>query len=282
MLPSLHNGISALKTITNGLQALGNNIANVSSLGYKSSRVHYSDSFYSHLNKAEAGVDGNSSNNLNSLGSGVHVSSISSNFNQGVIENTGMDLDLAIEGQALPNAGGFFEVADPNSGELFYTRAGAFESTPEGFVVTRDQYRFVLQSSEGGAVRVGVDQGDNLLARNIDQNGRVSLIVTDAEGVDQIRNRGQIKLSNFHSPQYLRRAGNGFYENANGTAGMIDNTIPNVGSNGKIKQFALELSNVDLTNEFAMMISHQRSFQAGSRVVTTSDAILSEAVNLKR
>jgi len=63
---------------------------------------------------------------------------------------------------------------------------------------------------------------------------------------------------------------------------MIDNTIPNVGSNGKIKQFALELSNVDLTNEFAMMISHQRSFQAGSRVVTTSDAILSEAVNLKR
>ena len=54
------------------------------------------------------------------------------------------------------------------------------------------------------------------------------------------------------------------------------------GSNGKLKQYALELSNVDLTNEFATMISHQRSFQAGSRVVTTSDAILSEAVNLKR
>ena len=54
------------------------------------------------------------------------------------------------------------------------------------------------------------------------------------------------------------------------------------GSNGKIKQYTLELSNVDLTNEFASMISHQRSFQAGSRVITTSDMILSEAVNLKR
>ena len=278
----MHNGISALKSLSNGLQTLGNNIANVSSLGFKSSRVQYSDSFYTHLNKAEAGVDGNPSNNFKSLGSGVNVSSISSNFNQGVIENTGMDLDLAIEGQALPNAGGFFEVADPNSGELFYTRAGAFESTTDGFVVTRDQHRFVLQSVGGGAVRVGVDQGDNLLARNIDQNGNISLIVTDANGVDQVRNRGQVKLSNFSSPQYLRRSGNGFYENSDNTAGIINNIIPNEGSNGKIKQFALELSNVDLTNEFAMMISHQRSFQAGSRVVTTSDAILSEAVNLKR
>jgi flagellar hook protein FlgE len=63
---------------------------------------------------------------------------------------------------------------------------------------------------------------------------------------------------------------------------MIDNSIPASGSNGKVKHFALELSNVDLTNEFAMMITHQRSFQAGSRVVTTSDSILSEAINLKR
>ena len=79
--------------------------------------------------------------------------------------------------------------------------------------------------------------------------------------------------------------GNGFYSNGGAgenLAGLVDNAIPASGSNGKIKQYALELSNVDLTNEFAMMISHQRSFQAGSRIVTTSDAILSEAVNLKR
>jgi len=65
-------------------------------------------------------------------------------------------------------------------------------------------------------------------------------------------------------------------------AGIVENPVPATGSNGKIKQYALELSNVDLTNEFAFMISHQRSFQAGSRIITTSDAILTEAVNLKR
>jgi flagellar hook protein FlgE len=79
--------------------------------------------------------------------------------------------------------------------------------------------------------------------------------------------------------------GNGYFSNGGANenfADLIDNPVPASGTNGKIKQFALELSNVDLTNEFAMMISHQRSFQAGSRVVTTSDAILNEAVNLKR
>ena len=79
--------------------------------------------------------------------------------------------------------------------------------------------------------------------------------------------------------------GNGFFTNGapgQNLAGLVDNFIPANGSNGKIKQYSLELSNVDLTNEFASMISHQRSFQAGSRVVTTSDAILQEAINLKR
>jgi flagellar hook protein FlgE len=108
MIPSLHNGITALKSLSQGLQVLGNNIANVNSLGYKSSRANYSDNFYLHMNDAEAGPDGEPSNNIQQHGTGVHVSSISSNFNQGTIEVTGLDLDLAIQGEALPNAGGFF------------------------------------------------------------------------------------------------------------------------------------------------------------------------------
>ena len=105
------------------------------------------------------------------------------------------------------------------------------------------------------------------------------------EGADFSKPVGQIKLANFQSPQYLRRAGNGYYTNGSpgqDLATQLANPIPGTASNGKITQYALELSNVDLTNEFAMMITHQRSFQAGSRVVTTSDQILNEAINLKR
>ena len=283
MIASLHNGVTALKSLTQGLQVLGNNISNVNSLGYKASRANYSDNFYLHMNDAESGADGIPSNNIQQHGTGVHVGSISSDFSQGTIEMTGLDLDLSIQGEALPNGGGFFEIADPVTGELFYTRAGAFESTVEGFVVTRDQYRYQLQGVDGPLV-VGTQVGETLLARRVEEDGKINLVV-NKDGVDQIRGSGQIKVSNFLSPQYLRRVGNGFYSNGQAgqnIAGISDNTLPATGSNGKLKQYALELSNVDLTNEFAAMISHQRSFQAGSRVVTTSDMILSEAVNLKR
>ncbi len=284
MIPSLHNGVSALKSLTQGLQVLGNNIANVNSLGYKSSRANFSDNFYMHVNDAESGEGGVPSNNVQQHGTGVHVSSISSDFNQGTIEVTGLDLDLAIQGEALPNGGGFFELQDPTTGDLFYTRAGAFESTVEGLVVTRDQYRYQLLSAEGKPLVVGLEEGETLLTRRIEEDGVVNLVVS-REGEDIIRKSGQLKIANFQSPQYLRRVGNGFFSNGQvgqNVAGILDNSLPATGSNGKIKQYALELSNVDLTNEFAAMISHQRSFQAGSRVITTSDAILSEAVNLKR
>jgi len=133
----------------------------------------------------------------------------------------------------------------------------------------------------GEHVKIGLEDNESLLARRIEDDGKIQLIVS-VDGEDLIRDSGQVKIVNFRSPQYLRRAGNGYYSNSSGEAGLMDNALPASGSNGKIKQFALELSNVDLTNEFAMMITHQRSFQAGSRVVTTSDSILSEAVNLKR
>ena len=133
---------------------LGNNIANVNSLGYKASRANYSDNFYLHLNDAESG-EGCAEQQYQQHGTGVHVSSISSDFNQGTIEVTGLDLDIAIQGEALPNAGGFFQVIDPNSEEVYYTRAGAFEATNQGILVTRDQYRYQLQGING-AVQVSL------------------------------------------------------------------------------------------------------------------------------
>ena len=188
----------------------------------------------------------------------------------------------------MPNGGGFFQVVDPNTEEIYYTRAGSFEATNEGVLVTRDQYRYQLQGVNGQP-NLSLNENESLINRRIEENGEVNLIVSrtnpNGEVEDVLRNAGQIRLVNFQSPQYLRRAGNCFYSNGalgQDLAGIVDNFTPASGSNGKIKQYSLELSNVDLTSQFASMISHQRSFQAGSRVVTTSDEILSEAVNFKR
>jgi flagellar hook protein FlgE len=242
MIPSLHNGISALKSLSQGLQVLGNNIANVNSLGYKSSRANYSDNFYLHMNDAEAGPDGQPSNNILQHGTGVHVSSVSSNFNQGTIEVTGLDLDLAIQGEALPNGGGFFEVRDIQTGELFYTRAGAFESDIAGFVVTRDQYQYRLQDVNG-EVSVALEDPENetLLARRIQQNGEIDVVFHNKKSnKDEVQTVGQVKVVNFLSPQNLRRVGNGFYSNGRAgqdLAAVVAGAGPATGSNGKIKQY---------------------------------------------
>jgi flagellar hook protein FlgE len=257
--------------------------------------VNYSDNFYHHIQDAKSNGGGEPRNQVQQFGTGVHVGSISSNFNQGTIDVTGLDLDLAIEGGALPNAGGFFEVADPATGELFYTRAGSFETNIAGVVVTRDRFRYQLQGQQPqgqdgggqlpqGPLLLGAKEGETLLARRVEEDGKVNLLV-NKDGQDTLRAAGQVKLVNFSAPQYLRRVGNGYFSNGQveqNLAGKLDNPLPTIGSNGKIRQYALELSNVDLTNEFASMITHQRSFQAGSKVVTTSDMILSEAINLKR
>ena len=155
---------------------------------------------------------------------------------------------------------------------------------PKGKLVTRDQFRYEVQNTNGESLSYTLEEGESLLARKIDMDGTFNLIL-NKEGADFSKPVGQIKLANFQSPQYLRRAGNGYYTNGSpgqDLATQLANPIPGTASNGKITQYALELSNVDLTNEFAMMITHQRSFQAGSRVVTTSDQILNEAINLKR
>ena len=150
MISSLHKAeFPHSKVYHKVCKCLGNNIANVNSLGYKSTRANYSDNFYLNLNDAESGANGVSNNNLQQNGTGVHVGSVSSDFNQGTIETTGLDLDLAIQGEALPNGGGFFEVVDPVTDEVFYTRAGAFEENAQGLVVTRDQYRYQLQGVDG-------------------------------------------------------------------------------------------------------------------------------------
>ncbi|MBL62877.1 MAG: hypothetical protein CMI30_05645 [Opitutae bacterium] len=283
MIPSLYNGVTALKGITKGMQLLGNNISNVNSLGYKGARARFTDNFYQYEQRSQTPVGGNPSNQVSEFGSGTDLASVATNFKQGAFDVTGLDLDLAIDGGNRPNGGGFFEVVNPTTTETFYTRAGSFESLVDGTIVTRDANQYRLQMQNGDLV-IAAGEGESLLARQIDEQGNVYALIND--GTQDIRRTiGQLKVVNFAAPQNLIREGAGLYSNgpagAN-VAGLTAETIPDTGSLGKVRQYTLELSNVDLTNEFAAMITHQRSFQAGSRVVTVSDTILQEAVNLKR
>jgi flagellar hook protein FlgE len=283
MLGSLNSGVSGLRQFQNEMDVIGNNIANSNTIAFKSSRVDFADALSQTLqdpSTASGGTPGIQ------IGSGVDTAAVKNNFDQGSLTQTGVQTDLAISGD------GFFVVKDTLDGVQYATRAGDLRVDNNGYLVTNTGLR-VQGFSDAGLTTQGDIQIDGtgrpatssptatVQGFSIDQSGKITVHLSD--NTDFVR--GQILLQNFQNPQALVKAGNNLYSGMAG-AGPLGGTsptsaAPGTSGLGQIQTGTLELSNVDLTNEFANLITTQRGFQASARVITTSDEILQELVNLK-
>lgn len=280
LLGTLTSGVSAMRSFTKALEVIGNNISNVNTTAFKSSTVSFSDSFSNTLKASSASAT--------QVGTGVQISKIDTNFTQGSLSTTGVTTDLAISGS------GFFLVKDPVSGTTYATRCGDFSVDDEGYLVTADGYR--VQGATGGTdsadpstygdIQIGanVPTDTELSSYSISSTGSITEFYSD--GTSVVTN--QVLLQSYSNTSALTKEGNNLYSGFE-AAGIIGDTTPTVdgntpGSNGlgTITSGALELSNVDLTDEFSNMITTQRSFQAASRLITVSDTMLEDIVNLKR
>lgn len=293
LIESLNTGVSAIKAFSTGMKVVGNNIANVNSAGFKVSRVEYADSFSNTLQRSSPnpGTGVGSNQTSKQVGTGVNTNVISSNFNQGPIEETGIITDLAITGE------GFFTVRDTINGENFVTRAGNFRVDDTGYIVNSDGFR--VQGLTGGAppstapstigdIQIAytpASSGDPTFDNfSINVQGDVIFQLSDGSSFTS----STILLQRFLDPQGLNAEGNSLYSGIDsagavgGTTLTLANNEPGTNGLGNIRSGALEQSNTDLTQEFANLIVAQRSFQAGARVVTVSDSIIEEIVNLKR
>lgn len=279
MLRSLNSGVSGIQQFQGKLDVIGNNIANSNTLGYKSARADFEDA-YSQTFQAPGSIAGVQ------VGSGVMTGAVRSLFNTGTISRTGLDTDMAIDGD------GFFMVKDPISGQEFATRAGDFRVDNQGFLVSNGGYR--LQGfNDPGLVSRGdlkIDstgrppeaQSDVVARFSVDELGVLNVHLAD--GTSYVR--AQVLLQRFQDPNALVKEGGNLYSGlvAGGPLGGATPISQAPGSNGLggIRSGALEMSNVDLANEFASLITTQRGFQASARIITTSDEMLQEVVNLKR
>lgn len=274
MLRSLNTAVSGLQQFQEDIDVIGNNIANVSTTGFKSSRVDFED------NLSQAIGAGSASNQV---GTGVTTGAIQSNFTQGTINNTGFTSDLAISGQ------GFFVVRNSASNAQFVTRAGDFHLDSTGYLVTNDGLR-VQGYSDTGLTTVGdllIDATGapatalpdaTVKSWSVDSGGKITVILSDnTEFV-----RGQVLLQNYSNPGALIKEGSNLYSSTAAAGGLAQPTPPATKGLGQIQSGALEMSNVDLTAEMANLITAQRAFQANARVITTSDEILQEVTSLKR
>ena len=288
MLRSLTSAISGLQSFQQRLDVIGNNIANVNTTGFKGARVGLSDSFSQTLRSSSAGTGGTSGVPSMQIGLGVGIQSISNLYTQGALSRTSVGTDLAI------TSAGYFVVKDPVSSNEYVTRAGDFTVDESGYLVTNSGMR-VQGFDDSALTNIGdilidttgmpatSDPTATMVSFAIDLEGKVNVNLTD--GTQFVR--AQLLLQNFSNPQGLMKEGNNLYSNIGAAGPLGGATSPTpaaAGTNGlgKIQAGALELSNVDLATEFTSLITTQRAYQANARVITTSDEMLQELVNLKR
>lgn len=271
MLRSLYSGISGMKGFQTKLDVIGNNIANVNTVGFKQSRVMFQDILSQTVKGTSAPTDTAGGVNAQQIGLGSSVSSIDTLHLAGSAQTTNNPTDLRLDGD------GFFAVKLSADQETPYlTRAGDFHVDANRNLVTSDG-AFVVDS-DGAPVVVG----EEATSFTIQQNGQ--LLYTLADGTTAT---GQtLAVAKVTNPEGLEKIGGSLYRvtpNAILDGELTLTTANNAETGtGSIVAGQLEMSNVDLTSEFTEMIVAQRGFQANSRIITTSDSILEEIVNLKR
>lgn len=279
MMRSLYSGVAGLRNHQTRMDVIGNNIANVNTTAYKTSRTVFQDIYSQTVKTASAGTATLGGTNPSQIGLGVRLATIDTIFTSGATQITDNPADLAIEGD------GFF-VVDTNgtaSGGLAYTRAGNFYIDNSGMLVTSDGYFVMgyasnnLNPSNPTASSLGKIDLSAYTNISIAQTGIITGINSAGNKVEV----AQIAMAMFTNNSGLEKAGGSLYNRTASSGDPVYTYAQNKGA-GKLNPGGLEMSNVDLAAEFTDMIVTQRGFQANSRIITTSDSMLEELVNLKR
>jgi flagellar basal-body rod protein FlgG len=263
---TLYTAATGMESLETKLDVIANNLANVNTVGFKRDRANFEDLFYDHQTLPGALDDnGNPTAVGTSIGLGSRVSSVQSDFDQGAFQTTGNQLDLAIEGN------GFFQVQDPASGEIYYTRAGNFSINANNQIV-------VGSAQTGRPVEPAITIPNDAVGIVIQANGEVSY---RQQGASQLQQAGQLQLAAFINPDGLLKLGENLYAETDASSTPITGT-PGQNGIGLIRQNMLESSNVEPVQELIDLITTQRSFELNSQAVKAGDEVLQLIANLRR
>jgi flagellar basal-body rod protein FlgG len=262
MIRSLWTAATGMQAQTLNIDVISNNLANVSTTGFKKGRAEFQDLLYETLRPA--GVASSEETAVPTgiqVGHGTRPAAVNRIFAQGDFQQTKNELDLAIEG------GGFFQILQPN-GETAYTRDGAFKLDNEGRIVNADG--FLLEPE--------ISVPNNTIAISIAIDGTVSVL--QAGQVEPIE-IGTIELARFMNPAGLHSIGRNLYSPTAASGDVIIGTAAEDGF-GTIAQGYLEGSNVSVVEEMVSMIVAQRAYETNSKVIQASDEMLQMANNVRR
>jgi flagellar hook protein FlgE len=268
--------ISGLKAHQVMLDVTAADIANVNTVGYKSSRMSFRDSLSQMQRGGAAPGPGQGGSNAAQVGLGSQVGSIDNLMGGGAIQTTGNTFDVAISGEGWFRMGTSTAPAVPTA--IQYTRAGNFTTNDQGYMTTQEGLYVIGRTAPGGAgtdalIQIAPGAGNI----SIGQDGSVTYQPT---GGGPRVTAGYLSLAKFQNQGALERQGNNAWAAGANTGPELVSTPG--GTYGITQSGAVEMSNVDLAAEFTNMITAQRGFQANSRIISTADQMLQDLVNLIR
>ncbi len=261
MLRALSTAASGMEAQQTKLDVTANNIANVSTGGYKKSRAEFADLMYQTVQQpgTNTGAGARAPTGLQ-VGMGVRVEATQRQHSVGDLKQTGNPLDVAIQGR------GFFQISLPN-GELAYTRNGAFKVNAEGQMVNAQGYQLtsnIALPPDAQVVSIAAD-------------GTVSVTIPGNTAPVEL---GQIEVANFPNPAGLEATGKNLFKETAASGAVV---LGAAGENGAgfLQQGTIELSNVKVVEEMIDLISGQRAYEVNSRVIKSADDMLRQTAQLR-
>ena len=258
MNPALWAAKTGLDAQQTKLAVTSNNLANVSTSGFKKGRAVFEDLLYQNVRQ----VGGSTSQDTVApsgvhLGTGVRVVATEKIYTQGGLTQTDNALDVAIEGR------GFFQIQMPD-GNLAYTRDGNFQLSAQGQMVT----------SSGYILQPGISIPEGTQSITIGRDGVVSVRVSGQAAPVQV---GQLQLTDFVNPAGLEPLGENLLAETT-ASGPAQQGTPGQNGLGQTTQGSVEASNVNVVEELVNMIETQRAYEMNSKAISTADQML-EYVN---
>jgi flagellar basal-body rod protein FlgG len=259
---SLSIGATGMLAQQLNVEVISHNIANMNTTAYTRRRVEFQDLLYQNLRRtgSQSADDGSLVPVGVQLGLGVQTAAVYRITTQGSLTQTENSLDTAINGR------GYFQITLPN-GDTAYTRAGAFQLSDTGNLVTVDGFQ----------VQPNITIPANAIDVTIDQSGQVQVKL---DGQVAPQNVGQLQLATFANEAGLLAIGENMYLETP-ASGAPTTGVPASEGFGKIQQGFLETSNVNVVEEVTNLITAQRAYEMNSKVIETSDQMMATLSNLR-
>jgi flagellar basal-body rod protein FlgF len=250
MIRGIYTAASGLGTLQARMDITSNNLSNIASTGFKQDKATltaFPDFMLKQKMKTDVGgVNMGWWQTVGGTNQGVALTGVITDFSNGILKNTGNEMDLALDGE------GFFAFED-GDGNILYSRDGQLGKDGEGYLLNSQGHKIL---AEGSPVQVGKGS-----------------FTVDSQGVITIEDGTKIKLDiyNFQNPNALVKQGNNYYNAGEETANLLENPT--------VRQNALELANVDVAAETVNMIEISRAYEAAQKMVQAQDQLLDKVIN---